>query len=99
MKKHIYALLLLVVIALTAAPLLLLPEAEFAGADGLAEDVIAEINPEYEPWLESIYEPGSSEVESLLFALQAAAGSGFICYYLGKASAAKQFRAAKTDAV
>ncbi len=57
--------------------------AEFEGADAQAETVIEEIRPDYQPWFEPLWEPPSSEIESLLFALQAALGSGFICYYLG----------------
>jgi cobalt/nickel transport protein len=30
-----------------------------------------------------LYEPPSDEIESLLFALQAALGAGFIGYYIG----------------
>lgn len=56
---------------------------EFGGSDGQAEEVIVDLNPDYEPWFESIYEPPSGEIESLLFALQAAIGAGVIGYYLG----------------
>lgn len=56
---------------------------EFGGADGHAEDLIGEIAPGYEPWASPLFEPPSGEVESLLFALQAAIGAGFIGYYLG----------------
>ena len=44
---------------------------------------VAEINPEYKPWFEAIWSPPSAEVESFLFALQAAAGTGFIGYWIG----------------
>jgi cobalt/nickel transport protein len=37
----------------------------------------------YTPWYQSIYEPPSGEIESLLFALQAAVGSLIIGYFLG----------------
>lgn len=57
----------------------------FAGADGQAEELIKEIVPDYEPWFEPYFEPASGEIESLLFALQAALGAGFIGYYLGSA--------------
>ncbi len=57
---------------------------EFGGADGQIEEVIGEINSSYEPWFESLWTPPSGEVESLLFALQAALGAGFIGYYVGK---------------
>ena len=57
---------------------------EFGGADGQIEGVISEMNSSYEPWFESIWTPPSGEIESLLFALQAALGAGYIGYYIGK---------------
>lgn len=67
------------------------PGAElFAGADGLAEKAITEIAPTYKPWSKPLWEPPSAEIESLLFALQAAIGAGVIGFFLGKKSAQKQ---------
>ncbi len=86
MKLWVYVLLLSVVVLLVIAPLLLRPDAPFEGADEMAEDIIMEINPDYEPWLEPVWEPPSNEIESMLFALQAAAGSMFIGFYLGRLS-------------
>jgi cobalt/nickel transport protein len=57
--------------------------AEFAGADDQAKVLIQTIKPDYQPWVSAIWEPPSSEVASLLFALQAAFGAGFLGYYLG----------------
>lgn len=71
------------ILFLIISPFYLQKDAEFAGADGQAGDVIMEIDPDYEPWFESIIEPASGEIESLLFCLQAALGAGFIGYYLG----------------
>ncbi|MBN3347072.1 cobalt ABC transporter substrate-binding protein CbiN [Clostridium botulinum] len=62
---------------------------EFAGADDEAEGIIEEMNKDYEPWFESIWEPPSGEIESLLFASQAALGAGVIGYYIGKKKNAK----------
>jgi cobalt/nickel transport protein len=76
-------ILLAIVGALIILPLLLQRNAEFGGADGQAEKVITELRPGYKPWFQSIWEPPSGEIESLLFALQAAIGSGVVCYYLG----------------
>ena len=58
---------------------------EFKGADAQAEKVISALHPGYVPWFSSIWKPSSSEIESLLFALQAALGAGVLCYYLGYA--------------
>lgn len=76
-------ILILLVLVLMVTPLVVKQGAEFGGADGQAEEVIAEIQPGYQPWFEVLWEPPSGEIESLLFALQAAIGSGFIGYYLG----------------
>lgn len=79
--KNIILIVLVVLIAVF--PLLIKGNAEFAGADAEAEEAITVVQPDYEPWFESIWEPPSGEIESLLFALQAAIGAGFIGYYLG----------------
>ena len=76
-------MLLALTIILIITPLLLNSKAEYGGADGEAEGLISEINPEYKPWFSSLYEPPSGEIESLLFSTQAAIGAGFIGYYLG----------------
>lgn len=85
MKNNTW-LLVLIVIVLALLPIFLTRGAEFEGADVIAENTIGEINPDYEPWAESLWEPPSGEIESLLFALQAALGAGFIGYYLGNKS-------------
>ena len=77
------------VILLAAFPLWYCPGAEFGGADGMAGELIEETNPDYEPWFQPIFEPASGEVESLLFALQAAIGSGVVCFVLGRVTAKK----------
>lgn len=76
-------LLILVLIVMLTVPLLVLKDAEFGGADGQAEEVITEINPDYEPWFSPLIEPASGEIESLLFSLQAAIGAGVIGYFYG----------------
>ena len=76
-------IMLILAVAIIVTPLILKPGAEYGGADGQAEDAITEINPEYEPWFASIYEPPSGEIESLLFSVQSALGAGIIGYYLG----------------
>ena len=81
-QKNLILVALVVIIA--ALPLWLLPNAEFGGADGQAEEVILELDPDYEPWFAPILEPASGEVESLLFALQAAVGAGIVGFVLGR---------------
>lgn len=55
----------------------------FAGADSQAQELITQIAPTYQPWFKPLFEPPSGEIASLLFALQAALGAGFIGYWLG----------------
>lgn len=86
-KKNL--ILIIIVILISVIPLLTLKNAEFAGADGLAETAITEIAPNYKPWFSSIYEPASGEIESLLFALQAAIGAGVMGFILGRITAKK----------
>ncbi|WZL74254.1 energy-coupling factor ABC transporter substrate-binding protein [Clostridiaceae bacterium 35-E11] len=80
-KKNL--LLLTMVVILAIIPLIFNSGAEFGGADGAAEEMITVLHPDYEPWFQSIWEPPSGEIESLLFALQAAIGAGFIAYFFG----------------
>lgn len=82
-------ILIILVILLTALPLWVCRGAEFGGADGAADELIAETNPDYVPWFEPVLEPASGEIESLLFALQAAVGSGVVCFALGRLTAKK----------
>ncbi|MFC8089235.1 energy-coupling factor ABC transporter substrate-binding protein [Streptomyces sp. NPDC057301] len=86
-NTKINVLLLIVVAALAVLPLALglgdHKEEPFAGADAEAETAITEIKPDYEPWFSPLYEPPSGEIESALFALQAALGAGVLAYYFG----------------
>jgi cobalt/nickel transport protein len=60
------------------------PDSEFGGSDGAAEDVIAEFDPDYQPWIGNLgFQPPGGETESLLFALQAAIGAIVIGYFFG----------------
>lgn len=80
---HKNTILLIIVALLAIFPLLIINDSEFGGADGKAEGIITEINPGYEPWATTLWEPPGGETESLLFALQAAIGAGFLGYYIG----------------
>ncbi|WP_042680343.1 energy-coupling factor ABC transporter substrate-binding protein [Anaerosalibacter massiliensis] len=80
-KKNILLLILAIVIVIL--PLIFMGGSEFEGADDQAEGVIEEINPDYEPWFDSLWEPPSGEIESLLFSVQVAIGAGTIGYILG----------------
>ena len=82
-------ILIAIVVLIAVIPLIFLKDAEFGGADGLAEEAITEIAPDYEPWYSSLLEPASGEIESLLFALQAALGAGVVGFVLGRVTAKK----------
>lgn len=71
------------ILLLALVPFWLHPESKFEGADGLAEGAIQEIAPGHKPWAKPIVELPGPETESLLFALQAAAGAAFLGYFFG----------------
>lgn len=108
MKRHQNLVLLILVVLLAVFPLWLVqkpaPAADgkpveiFAGSDDKAKDLIGDINPNYTRWFEPLMEPASPEIASLLFALQAALGAGFIGYYLG-VSVTREKYAARNKAV
>lgn len=93
MKRHQNLLMMIAVIVLMALPLWMIrkpapgPDGKvvkiFQGADDQANNVIGTLAPGYKPWFKPLMEPPSNEISSLLFALQAAMGAGFIGYYLG----------------
>lgn len=85
-------ILLLLVLAIVIVPQVIKSGAEFGGADGEAEAAITEINPDYEPWFSSFFEPASGEIESLLFASQAALGAGIVGYYIGATRTKKKMK-------
>lgn len=85
-------ILLLLIVAIAVTPLLLIKDSEFGGADGEAEDAIATINPDYEPWFKSIIELPGGETESLLFCLQAGIGAGIFGFGFGFLVARKKYQ-------
>ncbi|MEG2212965.1 MAG: cobalt transport protein CbiN [Clostridiales bacterium] len=70
-KIILIIMLLLICVALTVIP------------DGMAEEQITEIDPNYQPWVESLIELPGGETESLLFCLQTAIGAIVIGYGFG----------------
>ena len=102
MSRRQNILILLAVVLLAVLPLWIVAEPEadaegnvpelFLGADDKAKGLITEIAPDYTPWFEPLFEPASGEIASLLFALQAALGAGFIGYYLGVARTREKLR-------
>lgn len=78
-RGKIVIILLVIVVLIAAVPLATIKDSEFGGSDGAAEDVISQLDPDYEPWAESIIAPPGGETESLLFCIQAGIG----CLILG----------------
>lgn len=82
-KKKQNIILIVLIILITVIPLIFMKGAEFGGSDDQAEGVIEKVDPDYKPWAAPLWEPPSGEIESLLFGLQAAIGSGIIFYIIG----------------
>ncbi|WP_297980593.1 energy-coupling factor ABC transporter substrate-binding protein [uncultured Methanobrevibacter sp.] len=84
--KHENLILFIIVVVLLVAPLAMYSglgedEGYFGGSDDQGSDGVSETG--YEPWFNSFWEPPSGEIESLLFAVQAAIGAGIIGYIFG----------------
>ncbi len=102
MKRYQNMLLLLAVVALIALPLWMIRKPArgvnskqaviFTGADDKAKDLVGSIAPGYKAWARPLMEPPSGEVGSMLFALQAALGAGFIGYYIGVSTTRAKMR-------
>ncbi|NOU73407.1 energy-coupling factor ABC transporter substrate-binding protein [Paenibacillus sp. LMG 31458] len=92
MKTRTANTLMLIAVVLLAVLPLIFVQGEFGGADNAAEQLIQSIQPSYTPWFSSLFEL-PAETESMLFALQAAIGAGFIGFafgfFKGKASKSK----------
>lgn len=81
-------LLIIAVILLAAMPMFFNfgdkeSDEPFAGTDSTAGGIVEEIDPEYTPWFDPLVGELPGEVESGLFAFQAALGSGILFYVLG----------------
>lgn len=70
-------------VMLSMAPVLIHQGKEFKATDSINITAIEEVKPGYKPWFEPVIKPSGGEVETFLFATQAAIGSGVVCYILG----------------
>lgn len=72
------------VVLLVAMPLVLMPGHTFVGSDNMGSSVIRQLAPTYDSsWVRNWWTPPGSETESMLFALQAAAGGMLVGYAFG----------------
>lgn len=72
--------MIIVAILIISIPLIYNGNGNFGGSDDKASQVIEQTG--YIPWVSSLWTP-PSEIETLLFALQAAIGALIIGYFLG----------------
>ena len=82
-------LLIGAVVLLVVLPLAFV-HGKFEGSDDQGSAAVASSVPGFRPWARPIWEPPSPEIESLLFALQAAIGAGVIGYVVGRIHGAAQ---------
>ena len=86
-KKKVMTILILLALC---AVILIFPLLTIRGA---AEEVIAAVDPGYEPWAEGLIALPGGETETLLFCLQAALGAVVIGFGFGYLVARKKYRA------
>jgi cobalt/nickel transport protein len=83
MQKLTNSWLLGIAVVLSFAPVLMFQGKEFKATDSRNQTAIEEVKPGYKPWFEPVIKPSGGEIETFLFATQAAIGSGVTCYVLG----------------
>lgn len=74
------------------------PDARFTGTDSAATAQIQAANPGYQPWFTPFFQPQSGEIESGLFALQAAIGGCVLGFAIGALWGRRRERAHAADA-
>lgn len=95
MKTKMYILLLVIVAIIVIAPLAMYNglgenQGYFGGSDDAGGKVIEATG--YTPWFNSIWEPPSSEIQSLLFCVQTAIGTIILGYFLGYWRAQRKYK-------
>jgi cobalt/nickel transport protein len=82
-KLPINVLLFGAAVILSLAPVLIYQGKEFKATDSINVTAIESVKPDYKPWFEPVIKPSGGEIETFLFATQAAIGAGITCYILG----------------
>jgi cobalt/nickel transport protein len=75
-------LIAIAVVSLALFPILFV-QGKYEGADDRSSSAIQELDKDYKPWFKPLLEPASGEIETFLFASQAALGAGTIGYVIG----------------
>ena len=84
MKKSTLVIALLILcVVIAVVPLATIKDSEFGGYDDKADAVISDINPDHEPWAESILTPPGGETECLVFCLPGGFGGLRLGYGFG----------------
>jgi cobalt/nickel transport protein len=76
-------LLALVALGLVVVPLFFIQGAEWGATDGLNTEAIQELQPDYEPWFEPLFNSAELGIERYMFGLQALLGSFVLSASLG----------------
>lgn len=104
MRKHLVTLALVLGILVIVGSALVLDarrggsQERFVGSDSAATRQIEQDHPGYVPWFTPLFAPSSSEVESGLFALQAAGGGIVLGYCLGALRTRRRMEAVQAQA-
>ena len=92
--------LVLLLVAVFSISFMMAPETTegeeaFGGTDAAVTEILEDRG--VKPWFEPLFEPGSGEIESGLFALQAALGAGVLGFALGNMRGRNRERRAQAD--
>jgi cobalt/nickel transport protein len=85
------------VLALSIGPLLHFQGNTFNATDSKNSTAIEELRPGYKPWFKPIIKPSGGEIETFLFATQAAIGAGIVGYVIGLYKGRSEHKASPSD--
>ncbi|MCX5961999.1 MAG: energy-coupling factor ABC transporter substrate-binding protein [Cyanobacteria bacterium] len=85
------------VLALSIGPLLHFQGNTFNATDSKNSTAIEELRPGYKPWFKPVIKPSGGEIETFLFATQAAIGAGIVGYVIGLYKGRSEHQASPSD--